>query len=161
MIHGFSIIDRRRPRNEVRQEEAMQRHPVSGWGLDGLRFDVFLVYRRSQEPGGPETEHVFTCRAMDYMGYQDKSVRFDADRQVFALKLYRTSWDPEASIETTATMELVVPVEDVVAIVAQERHENYDEPDEVGELRAWPENVRLSVLGVIALGTFKVPQVPR
>ncbi|OHA75650.1 MAG: hypothetical protein A3I38_00355 [Candidatus Wildermuthbacteria bacterium RIFCSPLOWO2_02_FULL_47_10] len=98
---------------------------------------------------------------MDYMGYQDKSVRFDADRQVFALKLYRTSWDPEASIETTATMELVVPVEDVVAIVAQERHENYDEPDEVGELRAWPENVRLSVLGVIALGTFKVPQVPR
>lgn len=139
----------------------MQRHPVSGWGLDGLRFDVFLVYRRRQEPGGPETEHVFTCRAMDYMGYQDKSVRFDADRQVFALKLYRTSWDPEASIETTATMELVVPVEDVVAIVAQERHENYDEPDEVGELRAWPENVRLSVLGVIALGTFKVPQVPR
>jgi len=126
-------------------------HPVLDWGLDGVQYDVALVYRRRLTPNDPGTLHTFSCRAVDYMGDRTASVRVDKERKLLVLCTYGDLTE-EGWPDRPLRGELLVPVEDIVEIVAQQRHEYYDKPDETGELLCWPETSGLLFRAALQLG---------
>ncbi len=128
-----------------------QAHPVLEWKLDGAYCDVALVYRRRLSPEDPLTQHAFACRAADYMGDQTATVRLDKERKLLILKTYGES-DEENCYYRPLRGELLVPIEDIVEIVAQRREESYGESDKTGELLSWPETSGLLLYAALQLG---------
>ncbi len=133
-----------------------QAHPVLEWKLDGAYYDVALVYRRRLSPEDPLTQHAFACRAADYMGDQTATVRLDKERKLLILKTYGES-DEENCYYRPLRGELLVPVEDIVEIVAQRREEHYMDPDETEELLCWPKTSGLLLRTALQLGLKTEP----
>lgn len=72
------------------------------------------------------------------MGDQTAAVRVDEERKLLILEAYG-EFAEELWAGRSLTGKLLVPVEDIVEIVAQKREESYGEPDVTEELLCWPE----------------------
>jgi hypothetical protein len=127
-------------------------HPVLEWPLDGENYDAIVVYRVRQTPSDAGTQQVFQCKSSDYMSYRHGAVRIDKERKLLILETYEYDRWEEARETTILKSELLVPIEEVIAIVAQRREEIYGEPDNLGPLLCWPEDKLPLVKALITAG---------
>ena len=125
-------------------------HPVLNWPLDGTSYDVVVLYKVRQAPTDAGIKQTFRCKAVNYMGFQDATVRLDKDRKLLILEKYESSED--APTQPVLIGRLLVPLEEVVAIIAQSRKESLDEPDKIGPLLCWPEDNSPLVRELITAG---------